>query len=359
MENSSTSGGVKTACNTVHNEKKNNLMDKSNKYLFTIMLLIGIFLFAAHYLRYQQDVIFEKDGYQIVKVDKSQTVSPHKEPIVFVIETNSNKKEVYKFDGYENGDFGTYNYYYFKPDSIQTDNNFYFIEGFKNNLPFQKKLENLTFEERYDIVNSGTNFEARQLIQHNLESGIFGYIDTMPLIFLVLGFVVFIILKVVDLIEYALVKNFKKKRVEIIIQSVMVLFLVFFLTIVRITPWFPSSQIALLIRNAIVVFPIFVLFQWVKNKFYNDKEFWKNQLMTFLIIFIGGNLLLWIGNEIGYLIDKNTFEKIIHLPFFCTYNSMAIGFLMSFTIGLTLNNFINAIVSKRNEHYAQQSIKRS
>jgi len=318
-------------------------MNNANKYLFTIMLLIGVFLFVAHYLRYQQDVIFEKDGYQIISVDKSQTILPHNEPIVFVIETESKEKEIYKFSGFENGDFGTYNYYYFKPDSIHADNNFYFIEGFKNNLPFQKKLEDLSFEERYDIVNSGESFQARQLIQHNLEPGILGYIDTMPLIFLAVGFFIFLILKVVDLIEFVLCKMFKTYRVIIIFQSVVILFLIFFLTNIRLAPWFPTSQTALVIRNAVVIIPVFMVFQWMKNKYFNKEEFWKNQLMSFGIIFIGGNLLLRLGNKIGYLIDEKIFEKITHKPFFCTYDSLAIGILMALAIGLILNNISNEL----------------
>lgn len=318
------------------------------------MLLIGVFLFTAHYLRYQQDVVFAKDGYQIVRVDKSQTILPHKEPIVFIIESGSNEKEVYKFDGYDNEDFGTYNYYYYKPDSINPDNNFYFIEGFKNNLPFQEKLKNLSFEERYDIVNSGNKFEARQLIQHNLEPGVFGYIDTMPLIFLVMGFVVFLLLKIVDLLGYILTKIFKNKKLKITFHSVLIVFLIFFLTMVRLTPWYPASQNTVLIRNIIVIIPIFIMFQWLKNKYKREEEFWKIQLMYFLLVFIGGNCLLWLGNTVGYLKDVKEFEKIIHLPFFCTYNSLAIGFLTAFSIGILLNNFANEMLSKRKEHYTQQ-----
>ena len=328
-------------------------MDKSNKYLFAIMLLIGVFLFIAHYLRYQQDVILEKDGYQLIRVDKSQTISPHKEPIVFVIETESDQKEIYKFGGFENGDFGTFNYYYSKPDSIHADNNFYFIEGFKNNLLFQKKLKDLSFEERYDIVNSGKNFEARQLIQHNLEPGVFGYIDTMPLIFLAIGFFIFLIMKVVDLMGFVLLKIFKKNRTKIIFQRVLILFLIFLLTNVRLTPWFPSSKAVLLLRNAIVIIPIFVVYQWLKNNYFNKKEFWKNQLLSFMMIFIGGNILLGFGNKIGYLIDEKTFEKITIKPFFCTYDSLAIGGLMAFAIGLILNNYTNRLHQKEKEYDAQ------
>ena len=81
-------------------------MDNSNKYLFTLLLFVVLFLFTAHYLRYQQDVILEKDGYQLISIDHSQVISPHKEPIVFVIETEQDGKEIYKFAGYENDDFG-------------------------------------------------------------------------------------------------------------------------------------------------------------------------------------------------------------------------------------------------------------
>ena len=176
----------------------------------------------------------------------------------------------------------------------------------------------------------------------------------MPLIFLAIGFFVFLILKVIDLMGFVLVRIFKNNRVKIILQTFLILFLIFFLTIVRLTPWFPSSQAVLLIRNTIVIIPIFVLFQWVEIKFLNKEEFWKNQLVYFVIIFLVGNILLWIGNQIGYLIDGKTFEKITHKPFFCTYDSLAIGFLMAFAIGLILNNFTNSIISKRKKHYAQQ-----
>ena len=136
-------------------------MHKSNKYLFTLISLIVLFLFVAHYLRYQQDVILTQDGYQIIRIDASQTISPHAEPIVFIIESSNNEKEVYKFDGYQNGDFGKLNLYYYKPDSITLDDDFYFIEGFKHKLPFQRTLEDLSFEDMFDIVHGGISFESR------------------------------------------------------------------------------------------------------------------------------------------------------------------------------------------------------
>ncbi len=309
--------------------------------------MVVLFLFGAHYLRYQQNIVLEKDGYQIIKIDKSQTILPHKEPIVFIIETESNEKEIYKFNGYEHEDFSVTNLYYYKPKQSNLDNDFYFIEGFKNNLPFDKKLEDLSFEQLYDIVNSGKHFESRQLIQHNLEPGIFGYIDTMPLIFMALGFVALIILKVVDVIKFLLNKVFKNKKAEVILTMLLLIFFIFLLTNIRLAPWYPTSKIALFIRNMIVIIPIFIGLRVVKNRFFKTDKFWKNQFINFIIIFLCGYLLLCLGNHIAFLIDKSNFAKISHKPFFCTHDSLAIGFLMAFAIGLILNNLINELIVVR------------
>ncbi len=321
-------------------------MRRSDLYLSTIIILIGVFLFGAHYLRFQHEVVLEQDGYQLIQVAQSQTIWPHKEPIVFIIESTNNKKEIYKFDGYEHDDFGTINYSYYQPNIPYEDNDYYFINGFQNDLPFQRKLEDLTFEDRYDIVHSGTTFEARQLIQHNLEPGIMGYIDTMPLIFLVLGLFAFIIFKIIDLISYVLVKALKSKTTTLVFHSALIVFLIYFLTLVRLTPWFPTSVSALLIRNALVIVPTYALISYVKKNYSGKSDFWRNQFTYFLIILVGGNLLLWLGNRIGYAIDLTNFEKMSCKPFFCTYDSLAIGFLMACAVGLILRNIIDQLFAE-------------
>ncbi|MEL6864197.1 MAG: hypothetical protein AAFP19_07260, partial [Bacteroidota bacterium] len=159
------------------------------------------------------------------------------------------------------------------------------------------------------------------------------------------GFI-FLLLKGLDLIGIILVRLFKKETLKILFQSTLIICLIFFLTMVRLVPWFPASQTSLLIRNAIVILPIFALLQWIKKHYLEKEAFWKNQLIIFVILFIGGNLLLWIGNQIGYWIDEKMFDKIILKPFFCTYDSLAIGFLMAFAIGLILNNLVNEIQNK-------------
>ena len=316
-------------------------MRSSDLYLFTILLLIGVFLFGAHYLRYQHDVVLEQDGYQLINVDQSQTIWPHKEPIVFILEKAGSLKEIYKFNGYEQDDFSSINYSYYSPSRPYQENDYYFIEAFKNSLPFQKEMEDLSFEERYDLIHSEARFEGRQLIQHNLEPGLFGYVDTMPLIFLVIGLFAFVIFKTIDLIALGLCKITKSNRAVLVLHIILILFLIAFLTLVRLTPWFPTSQLALLIRNAIVIIPVFTMIKIVKRRYADSSAFWKYQFINFVIILIVGNLLLWIGNEIGYMIDLSTFEKISHKPFFCTYDSLAIGILMSCAIGLLVRDVVD------------------
>lgn len=133
-----------------------------------------------------------------------------------------------------------------------------FIEAFKNNLPYQKILQNLEFEPMYDLVNSGSRFEARQLIQHNLEPGLFGYVDTMPLIFLFMGLFVFVLIGVIDIVIWLVNKLFNSNITKYSIQIVVLLFLMFFF---KIAPWQPSSTKALLLRNALVIIPLYISYQ--------------------------------------------------------------------------------------------------
>lgn len=315
------------------------MMNKSNWYLSVILCSIGLFLFGAHYLRYQENIILEKDGYQIIKIDQSQTISPHDEPIVFIVDRDLNQKSIYKFNGYKNNDFSSVDLMVFTTESNPKEDDFYFIEAFKNNLTYQKTLENLEFEAMYDLVNSGSRFEARQLIQHNLEPGLFGYIDTMPLIFLFIGLFVFVLMGLVDMAIWLVSKLFNSNITKYSIHIVVLLFLMFFFNI---APWQPSSAKALLLRNALVIIPLYVSYQWLNAGNFKSFEFWKRQCFNFILLFVGGNLLMLIANKLTFLIDKSQFEKIIHKPFFCTQESLAIGFLMSFTIGLLINNLRKA-----------------
>jgi len=319
-------------------------MNKSNGYLAIILCSIALFLFGAHYLRYQQNIILEKDGYQMIKIDQSQTISPHDEPIVFIIEYNSSHKEIYKFNGYENDDFSSIDLMVFKLESNPKEDDFYFIEAFKNNLPYQKGLQNLEFEAMYDLVNSGDRFEARQLIQHNLEPGFFGYIDTMPLIFLFIGLFLFVVISIIDIIVLGFQKLLISDFTKYIIQLAFLLFLVFFM---KIAPWQPTSTKAMLLRNVLVILPLYVSYQWLNLNYFKFFEFWKRQCFNFLLLFVGGNILMFIANRLAFLIDKNQFEKISHKPFFCTQESLAIGFLIAFTIGLMLNNLCKALLNHR------------
>lgn len=313
-------------------------MNKSNWYLSVILCSIGLFLFGAHYLRYQQNIILEKDGYQIIKIDKSQTIAPHDEPLVFIVD-KANQKAIYKFNGYANDDFSSVDLMVFSTENNPKEDDYYFIEGFKNNLSYQDTLQNLEFEAMYDLANSGNRFEARQLIQHNLEPGLFGYVDTMPLIFLLIGLFAFVLIGLVDLAIWLIGKLFNSIFIKYSIQIIALLFILVFF---KMAPWQPSSSIALLLRNALVIIPLYVSYQWLNTGKFKSFEFWKRQCFNFLLLFVGGNLLLLIANKLTFLIDKSQFEKIIHQPFFGTQESLAIGILMSFAIGLLLNNLLKA-----------------
>ena len=177
-----------------------------------------------------------------------------------------------------------------------------------------------------------------------------GYIDTMPLIFIVLGFIIFLFLKAIDLIDYLLFKLFKSKNLLVAFHIVLLLLLLYILSHIRLIPWHPSGMTSTMLRNILVIVPVTIGVYWINKSVLKHDQFWKNQLMIFSLIFFGGNALLWIGNKIGYLIDKGQFEKIIHKPYFCTYDSLAIGLLMAFSIGLILNNLTKTISSSNQEN---------
>lgn len=343
--------------NVVHNAKielQQLRRMKSNAYFFLIILIIATFIFGSHYKWYQNDIVLEKDGLQFIEISKSQTIIPHSEPIVFISE-NSDQKRVCKFMRYGRG---------FTKDIFvldvpnDTPNNYYFIEAIKGNLIFQDTLKNVELKEMVSLVNWGKKFESRQLIQHALDSGVFGYIDTMPLIFLVLALPFFILLAIIDYSINLLLRAIKPKKSRILIMSVLLAFLLYLLSYVKLVSWYPSSLISQLLRNIIAIVPVFCLFQYWKKKNENRLEFWKSEFIKFTIIFVGIFILIIIGNELAYQLDVSKFNPIVRKPFFTEPDSLATGMAMSFAIGNLLNNIFHELINRRRErkHYAQQKL---
>lgn len=103
--------------------------------------------------------------------------------------------------------------------------------------------------------------------------------------------------------------------------------------------WQPFSVEAHFARNCIAVLPIFLVFNFLKDRnYFKPMEFWKQETIKFSLIVFGTTLLLFLTNTIVIQYDLSVFEQITFTQY--AQEKVLLGLLFSFAFANFITNII-------------------
>ncbi len=282
------------------------------------------------YQSQQQEIVLEKNGLQFVAVDRAKIPKPHSQELVFIAqEPTSSKKQLYRFAKSETENLHHFFCYSITEDSPPTDE--LFVQAISGKLKFESQRCTLSTEALIQLVTT-QKIVARQLLQRRTEAGFFGFLDDSPLIFLVIAFLLFLLLWLLDGIVQVLQLLFNQ-NLALFVKAIGLLLLG--LVLIKTIPiWYPFSFAGNLLRLVIFLLPSFILFQYLNARYFRGLSFPDGELFRFLCLFFGTSCFLLLGNYLGQWLDQQSMPVVL-----TARNSMLeIGFILSLSLGNLLNN---------------------
>ncbi|MFK8104450.1 MAG: sensor histidine kinase [Saprospiraceae bacterium] len=305
-------------------------MNKSILYLCLLFSFLLLWLTAMLYQYQQQDIVLEKNGLQFVAVDRAKIPKPHSRDLVFIAqELATSKKQLYRFSKSESNDLHHFFCYPLTEDSPSFDE--LFVQAISGKLKFEAQLCTLSTEDLIQIVTT-QEIVARQLLQQRMEPGFFGFLDDSPLIFLVIAFLLFLLLWLLDGIVLVLQFLFNQ-NLAVLVKAIGLLLLGWVLS-KTVPVWYPFSFLGNVLRLVIFLLPSFILFQYLNPNYFRKFSFPDGELFKFLCLFLGTSSFLFLGNYLGQWFDQQNTPVVLT----ARNNMLEIGFILSLSLGNLLNN---------------------
>jgi sensor histidine kinase YesM len=168
-------------------------------------------------------------------------------------------------------------------------------------------------------------------------AGIFEFIDSTPVIFIVFGLIVLLALWVFDTI-ISLINRVFNVRSRFVFHLIFLAIAIVVFGSLKVRGWTPASELSGYIKVITVILPLFFLVRYLSQRYFQKRSFQDAELFKFVFIIIGGTILLFIGSEVAYLVDQAMLEDVIRKPNRWEPKFIFLGFLFAFALGNLLNN---------------------
>jgi sensor histidine kinase YesM len=177
-------------------------------------------------------------------------------------------------------------------------------------------------------------------------AGIFEFVDSTPVIFIVFGLILFLALWTLDGL-ISLIGRLLHLSSRSFFNLLFALIAIAVFGGLKVKGWNPASDYAGYIKVSLVILPVFFLFQYLNAKYLKNKSFQDAELVKFIFLFFSSILLLFMSSEIAFLVDSALLEDIVRKPNRWEPKIIFFGFIFAFTLGNLLNNIRKYIWSLR------------
>jgi sensor histidine kinase YesM len=168
-------------------------------------------------------------------------------------------------------------------------------------------------------------------------AGVFDLIDETPIIFIVFGFIFFLIFWIADSAAGWVYKRYSVRPI-LLFQLIFSGIIIYVVQGLKIGEWYPFSQAAAFAKAIILVLPLLVLYRYLNKRYYINLPFRESELFRFMTILVGGVLFLWVSSEIAFLVDSTFLEGVVRKKNQWEPKFLFFGFLFALTLGNLLNN---------------------
>jgi hypothetical protein len=168
-------------------------------------------------------------------------------------------------------------------------------------------------------------------------AGIFEFIDSTPTIFIVFGLIVLLALWVFDTI-ISLINRVFNVRSRFVFHLIFIIIAIFVFGSLKVKGWTPASELSGYIKVITVIVPLFFLVRFLSQRYFQKRSFQDVELFKFVLIVVGGTILLFIGSEIAYQVDHAMLEDVFRKTNRWEPKFIFLGFLFAFALGNLLNN---------------------
>ncbi len=317
-------------------------MNKLVGYTVLVLGTIGFLLIYGLVKPGMKDIIYEKNGLQFENLTKQEAINPTNESFYFLSKANNNLT-FYHYPGHRNTgnkiDLSVLN----TKDSTENLHSLS-IEAANGNMDYTEYLRDLDQREMAVLLSRIDGFQGMKLSQYTYENGWFGYIDDTPIIFIFIGFILFILCLIINSLLHILGRRFGSS-IRWLVSGILILGLTFIAVKGNWWIWFPYSQTLNTIRKIATIILPYLLYMFVINRS-SDLDFADREVLKFFTIILGTYAIGFIISQVGFAYDSSIDSNVVmvenHGP-----HPLIIGFSIAFATGNILANLVIHMIKMR------------
>lgn len=317
-------------------------MNKLVGYTVLVLGTLGLFLLIGLFNTGFKDIVYEMHGVQFENLEKNQAISPSNVQQFFVSKY-SEELTFYRYPGHWNEEYKIDLSIYKTTDTTENLNSLSF-KAVNNQIDYTEYMRDLDKMDLVDLVSNIKDFQGLKLSTYNYEDGFFGYIDDTPIIFIMIGFIFFLLCLVYNGLYRFIDRRFGAYS-KWILPSLLLMALIYLIVITNLWIWFPYTQTLNTVRKIATILIPFLVFHFVIGKSQN-LDFADKEVLKFFTIIIGTFGVGYLISQIGFAIDSGNCENIImvenHGP-----HPLIIGISIALATGNLLANLVRRMVKIR------------
>lgn len=317
-------------------------MNKLVGYTVLVLGTLGFLLIYGLVNDGMKDIVYEKNGLQFEKLSKYEAASPSNEPFYFISQKNG-ELTFYSFPGYWNTNYKLDLSLYKTIDTLENLKSLS-VKAASNQLDYTEYIRDLHQRDMAALLSKVEGFQGLKLSQYSFEKGWFGYLDDTPIIFVLFGFVLFILCLIFNSILSVLERYFGS-TVRWLIPGLLIIGLTYVSVFGNWWIWFPYSQTLNTIRKIATIILPFLLYQIVIGKL-SKLDFADREVLKFFTIILGTFGIGYIISQAGFAYDNNIDPNVMmvenHGP-----HPLIMGFAVALAAGNLLANLVRHMIKMR------------
>ena len=166
-------------------------MNKLVGYTVLVLGTLSILLIYGLVNDGMKDIVFEKNGLQFENLSMNEASNPKNEPFYFVSQKDK-ELTFYSFPGHWSTE-RKIDLSVFKTNDTTENLQSLSVKAVNEQLDYSEYIRDLDQRDMVDLISKIEKFQGMKLSQYSFEKGWFGYIDDTPIIFVLFGFILFIL----------------------------------------------------------------------------------------------------------------------------------------------------------------------
>lgn len=281
-------------------------MKKTITYLLLLIgFSIGLSVLANKLTT--RKVVLEKGGYQFVELSKEDVVLEMQPNYMFIIKDEiAQTTKTYKIVSQHASHKPSQIYVSESPLGSIADEDL-FVSAMNKSFASHETLM-LDYEDLKNLISNADNFSAKGIYIAPNKSDWLATLEETGGVFILVAGVLFILLVFYEIVILMLEK-LTNKNIRPIVNFIFLGGAISFLFWGLTPPSYVENKSAALVQLLFTFIPLYFVFQFVKTKYLQNKDFADQALIRFCTMLFGAFLFVLIGKELGRAIDLYLFDS--------------------------------------------------